>query len=111
MLQLVLLALEVRETLRTGLLGKTLLVGSCVAFYWLEAVSRAGDVRIIDYGLARIRGEGKARVQGTPEYMAPEQARHGRANEATDIYNLGATMYRLVAWRLPPNATEAGSGV
>jgi serine/threonine protein kinase len=75
-------------------------------------LSNRGHVKIIDYGLARIKGEGKGRVQGTPEYMAPEQAKHGRVNEATDIYNLGATMYRLVAWRLPPNAIkEAESGL
>src|SRR5262245_1564872 len=65
-------------------------------------LSTRGQVKIIDYGLARIKGEGKGRVQGTPEYMAPEQAKHAKVNEQTDIYNFGATMYRLVAWRLPP---------
>jgi serine/threonine protein kinase len=75
-------------------------------------LSNRGLVKIIDYGLARIQGEGKGRVQGTPEYMAPEQAQHGRVNEATDIYNFGATMYRLVAWRLPPKALmEAQSAI
>jgi serine/threonine protein kinase len=66
-------------------------------------LSKRGEVKIIDYGLARVKGEGKGRVQGTPEYMAPEQAKHAHVNELTDIYNFGATMYRLVAWRLPPN--------
>ena len=66
-------------------------------------LSRAGDVKIIDYGLAWIKGENKGRVQGTPEYMAPEQAKQGMVNERTDIYNFGATMYRLVTWRLPPS--------
>jgi serine/threonine protein kinase len=75
-------------------------------------LSNRGQVKIIDFGLARIKGEGKGRVQGTPEYMAPEQAKHGRVNESTDVYNLGATMYRLVAWRLPPNAIkEAEAGL
>jgi serine/threonine protein kinase len=75
-------------------------------------LSNRGQVKVIDYGLARIKGEGKGRVQGTPEYMAPEQAKHGRVNELTDVYNLGATMYRLIAWRLPPNAVkEAESGL
>src|SRR5262249_20410650 len=55
-------------------------------------LSRAGDVKIIDYGLAWIKGEKKERVQGTPEYMAPEQARQGTVNEGTDMYNFGATM-------------------
>src|SRR4051812_9537922 len=65
-------------------------------------LSRAGDVKIIDFGLARIRGESKNRIQGTPEYMAPEQVKHSMINERTDIYNLGSTMYRMVTWRLPP---------
>ncbi len=66
-------------------------------------LARTGDVKIIDYGLAWIKGEPKGRVQGTPEYMAPEQARQGTVNEQTDVYNLGATMYRLVTWRHPPS--------
>ena len=74
-------------------------------------LSRSGDVKILDYGLAWIKGEGKDRVQGTPEYMAPEQIKKTCVNERTDIYNFGATMYRLLTWRLPPNAAasqEAG---
>jgi len=66
-------------------------------------VSKAGDVKIIDFGLAWIKGIGKNRVQGTPEYMAPEQVHRKSANERTDIYNLGATMYRMVTLRLPPS--------
>src|SRR5262249_20861946 len=67
-------------------------------------LSRTGEVKIIDYGLAWIKGENKRRVQGTPEYMAPEQAKPGFVNERTDIYNFGAAMYRLVTWRLPPSS-------
>ncbi len=59
-------------------------------------------MKIIDFGLARIKGETKDRVQGTPEYMAPEQAKHKIVNERTDIYNFGATMYRMLTFRLPP---------
>jgi len=66
-------------------------------------LSRSGEVKIIDYGLAWVKGESKGRVQGTPEYMAPEQATKRIVTERTDIYNLGATMYRLVTGRLPPN--------
>ena len=44
-------------------------------------LSKAGDVKIIDYGLAWIKGEQKDRVQGTPEYMAPEQSKHKTVNE------------------------------
>jgi serine/threonine protein kinase len=74
-------------------------------------LSRTADVKIIDYGLAWIKGEKKGRVQGTPEYMAPETAKHGFVNERTDIYNFGATMYRLVTWRLPPCVVVEGGVV
>ena len=74
-------------------------------------LSRTGDVKIIDYGLARVRGEACERVQGTPEYMAPEQAKSGVVNDQTDIYNFGATMYRLVTWRLPPSVIPAAGGL
>jgi serine/threonine protein kinase len=66
-------------------------------------LGRSGQVKVIDYGLAWIKGENKGRVQGTPEYMAPEQARQRTVNERTDIYNFGATMYRLVTLRHPPS--------
>lgn len=65
-------------------------------------LSRVGEIKIIDYGLAWIKGEPKERVQGTPEYMAPEQSKHKTVNELTDIYNFGATMYRMVTGKLPP---------
>jgi eukaryotic-like serine/threonine-protein kinase len=72
-------------------------------------LSRSGEVKVIDYGLARLKGDGGTRIQGTPEYMAPETARGGLVNERTDIYNFGATMYRLLTWRLPPTTfTEPG---
>jgi len=70
-------------------------------------LSKIGDVKIIDYGLAWIKGEPKERVQGTPEYMAPEQSKQTIANERTDIYNFGATMYRLVTGKLPPSTIAA----
>jgi serine/threonine protein kinase len=74
-------------------------------------LSKSGEVKILDYGLAWIKGQGKNRVQGTPEYMAPEQARNSQVNERTDIYNFGATMYRLLTWRLPPSTLTSADGV
>lgn len=71
-------------------------------------LSRGGQVKIIDLGLAWIKGEPKDRVQGTPEYMAPETAKAKVVNELTDIYNFGATMYRLTTWKLPPAALSGG---
>jgi serine/threonine protein kinase len=71
-------------------------------------LSKAGKVKILDFGLARIGGQGKDRVQGTPEYLAPEQASHGMVNERTDVFNFGATMYRLCAWTNVPSVVEDG---
>lgn len=71
-------------------------------------LSRAGEVKVIDYGLAWVKGEPKQRVQGTPEYMAPETAKKKLINERTDIFNFGATMYRLVTLQLPPPAVAEG---
>jgi eukaryotic-like serine/threonine-protein kinase len=64
---------------------------------------RGTDVKVLDYGLAWIKGEPKDRVQGTPEYMAPETASNKLINERTDIYNFGAMMYRLATFQLPPS--------
>ncbi len=73
-------------------------------------LSRAGDVKVIDFGLAWIKGEGKDRVQGTPEYMAPETHKHKLVNERTDLFNFGATMYRMLTWRHPPSSISAEDG-
>jgi serine/threonine protein kinase len=73
-------------------------------------LSRAGFVKIIDFGLAQIRGEKTERLQGTPEYMAPETASNGLVNERTDIFNFGVTMYRMVTFRLPPSTVTAEAG-
>jgi serine/threonine-protein kinase len=58
-----------------------------------------GRVKLIDFGTAWIKGDDKNRVQGTPQYMAPEQATERQVDERTDIYNLGATMYRMFTGR------------
>jgi serine/threonine protein kinase len=74
-------------------------------------VSRTGDVKVIDYGLAWIKGEAKGRIQGTPEYIAPETFDKGQVNERSDIYNFGATMYRVVSGQLPPSVFAEGSNL
>ena len=59
-------------------------------------LSRAGQVKLIDFGTAWIKGEPKDRVQGTLQYMAPEQVNERTVDDRTDIYNFGATLYRIV---------------
>jgi len=65
-------------------------------------ISRTGDVKVIDYGLAWIKSQPKGRIQGTPEYMAPETATAKIVSERTDIYNFGATMYRMLTGQHAP---------
>ena len=70
------------------------------------------NVKILDFGLARVKSDpAKDRVQGTLEYMAPETASHKIVNERTDIYNFGATMYRLATFELPPRAVPDPGGL
>ena len=45
-------------------------------------LSKVGEIKIIDYGLAWIKGEPKDRVQGTPEYMAPSNRSTRRSTSA-----------------------------
>ena len=74
-------------------------------------LERGTRVKVLDYGLAWVKGEPKNRVQGTPEYIAPETVSHKLINERTDIYNFGATMYRLVTLALPPSWTSVGDSL
>ena len=65
-------------------------------------VSASGKVHLIDYGQACKAGTIKERVQGTPAFIAPEQARCKPLTEQTDVYNLGATLYwALTGKRVP----------
>ncbi len=51
-------------------------------------LSRAGEVKLIDFGTAWIRGQEKNRVQGTPQYMAPEQPIERVVDQRTDHLQL-----------------------
>jgi len=62
-------------------------------------LNKAGQVKLIDFGTAWVRGQDKHRVQGTPQYIAPEQAIEKVVDEKTDVYNFGATMYRMFTGR------------
>jgi serine/threonine-protein kinase len=62
-------------------------------------LTKSGQVKLIDFGTAWVRGQEKNRIQGTPQYMAPEQAGDRVIDDKTDIYNLGATMYRMFTGR------------
>jgi serine/threonine protein kinase len=52
-----------------------------------------GQVKVIDFGQACKIGTIKERIQGTPDYIAPEQVNRKPINQQTDVFNLGATLY------------------
>jgi serine/threonine protein kinase len=52
-----------------------------------------GSIKIIDLGQSCRTGTTKTRIQGTPDYIAPEQVRRQPLDQRTDVFNLGATMY------------------
>lgn len=56
-------------------------------------MSKEGSIKIIDLGQSCRIGTTKQRIQGTPDYIAPEQVRRKPLGPKTDIFNLGATMY------------------
>src|SRR6185369_13030602 len=61
-------------------------------------LSRQGEVRLTDFGIARAMGAGGARA-GTPAYMAPEAARGEPVDERSDLYSLGLVMGELLTGR------------
>ena len=67
-------------------------------------VDEHDGVKIIDLGQSCPIGMIKKRIQGTPGYMAPEQAHRQPITPQTDIYNLGATMYYVLVGELIPTA-------
>jgi len=60
------------------------------------------QAKLIDFGQSCPKGTIKERIQGTPDYIAPEQVLRRAITPATDAFNLGATMYWLLTKRHVP---------
>jgi serine/threonine protein kinase len=67
-------------------------------------VDASGVAKIIDLGQSCKVDTVKKRIQGTPDYIAPEQVHRRPITAKTDIYNLGATMYWALTRRFVPTA-------
>ena len=65
-------------------------------------VQPSGQVKILDFGLARLGASEMTRtgmVMGTPHYMSPEQVRGEKADARSDVFALGSMFYELLAGR------------
>ena len=67
-----------------------------------------GSIKIIDFGQSCRIGFKKPRIQGTPDYIAPEQVERRRLTQRTDVFNLGATLYWALTGQAYPTVIGKG---
>jgi len=73
-------------------------------------INSTGKIKVIDLGQACPVATAKKRIQGTPDYIAPEQVKCLPVSVRTDVYNFGATMYWALAGRKMPTLFTVGKG-
>lgn len=71
-------------------------------------VDKNYKIKIIDFGQSCKAGSVKERIQGTPDYIAPEQVQRRPIVPETDVFNLGATMYWLLTGKHVPTLIPRG---
>jgi len=74
-------------------------------------IANDGRVKIMDFGIARVRGSARltrtGTAVGTPLYMSPEQCRGGEGDERSDLYSLAVVLYEMLGGAPPfSGATE-----
>ena len=80
----------------------------------------AGDVKILDFGLARMRDvpqqpaaeiTAEGALLGTPAYMSPEQIRGDAVDFRTDLFALGIMLYELATGAHPFSGSNPASTI
>jgi serine/threonine-protein kinase len=76
-------------------------------------VSRTGEVKITDFGIARLADDPRSStasqpgpLAATPQYMSPEQVAGGKIDARSDLYSAGIVLYELVCGTPPFAAAE-----
>lgn len=68
-------------------------------------ITPAGVVKIMDFGIARVRGSQRltraGSIVGTLEYMSPEQLRDQEADERSDLYSTAIMLYEMISGSVP----------
>jgi serine/threonine protein kinase len=67
-------------------------------------ITRAGQVKILDFGLARLMSADTTQsgvMRGSPSYMSPEQIRGVATDRRSDIFSAGSLFYELLTCRKP----------
>ena len=70
-------------------------------------LTKAGDVKVMDFGIARSLDDMSATmtqtsaVIGTAQYLSPEQARGEQVDARSDLYSTGCLLYELLTGRPP----------
>ncbi len=70
-------------------------------------LTRTGDVKVMDFGIARALADASATmtaasaVMGTAQYLSPEQARGEVVDARSDLYSTGCLLYELLTGRPP----------
>jgi len=68
-------------------------------------VSTDGVVKIMDFGLAKLKGVTKLTKEGTTvgtlQYMSPEQLQGRKIDQRSDIFSSGVVLYEMITGRLP----------
>jgi serine/threonine-protein kinase len=79
-------------------------------------LTRTGDVKVMDFGIARAVNEAAtsmtaaSAVMGTAQYLSPEQARGEVVDARSDLYSTGVLLYELLTGR-PPFTGESAVAI
>jgi eukaryotic-like serine/threonine-protein kinase len=74
-------------------------------------ITKEGVVKVVDFGIARISDTSKTRTDtliGTLAYMSPQQIQGERADQRSDIWALGVTLYELLCYERPFQGKDHG---